>query len=110
MNATQGAFKELNDSDYTQMRRSLLRFKGSEQQKEFLLRVRESAAFLECFSSIPTVGTTDLDLAPHPMTEGEYKDPPSDTTRVAADAATSTLDRYSQDRSVASTGISTAPL
>lgn len=79
MNATQGAFKELHDSDYTQMRRSLLRFKGGKQQKEFLLRVRESATFLECFSSIPTVGTTDPALAPYPMTEGEYKDPPSDT-------------------------------
>ncbi|MDD9982586.1 MAG: hypothetical protein OXU81_14720 [Gammaproteobacteria bacterium] len=79
MNGPETGFKELKDSDYTQMRRNLLRFKGSDHQKEFLLKVRDSAAFLECFASIPTVGTTDAALAPYPMTEDEYKDPPSDT-------------------------------
>ena len=82
MNGPQTGFKELKDSDYTQMRRNLLRLKGSEHQKEFLLKVRDSAAFLECFSGIPTLGTTDAALAPHPMTEGEYKDPPSDTEQT----------------------------
>ena len=82
MNAAEGAFKELKDSVYTQMRRSLLRFKGSDEQKEFLLQVRNSAAFIECFSSIPKVGMTDPELAPHPMTEDEYKDPPCDTEQT----------------------------
>ncbi len=79
MNAPEPAFTELKDGAYTQMRRNLLRFKGSAQQREFLVKVRDSAAFLECFSGIPKIGTAEAALAPYPMTESEYKDPPSDT-------------------------------
>ena len=81
-NGVDTTFKELKDSDYTQMRKSLLRIKGSEQQKQFLWSVRDSTAFIDCFSVVPTIGTTDPALAPHPMTENEFKDPPSDTEQT----------------------------
>ena len=44
------SFTELTDSAYTQLRRNLLRFKGSDQQRDFLTIVRDSATFLEHFS------------------------------------------------------------
>ena len=79
MSAPESPFVELTDSAYTQLRRNLLRIKGSEQQQEFLAIVRDSATFLEHFSQIPRIGTTEAPLAPYPMTESEYKEPPSDT-------------------------------
>ena len=82
MNGSETTFSELKDSDYTQMRRNLLRIKGSDQQKQFLENVRDDTTFLACFSEIPTIGTTDAPLAPHPMTENEFKDPPGDTEQT----------------------------
>ena len=90
MNGADTNFKELKDSDYTQMRKSLLRIKGSDEQKQFLVNVRDSATFLECFSDVPTTGTTEPTLTPYPMTESEFKDPPADTERTLY-AAWSTL-------------------
>ena len=75
-------FTELSDSAYTQLRRNLLRSKGSEQQREFLMITRDSAAFLEHFKDIPKIGIEDAPLATCPMTESEYKDPPSDTEQA----------------------------
>ncbi len=76
------SFTELADSAYTQLRRNLLRSKGSDRQQEFLTIVRDNAAFLEFFRDVPRVGTTDAALAPDPMTESEYKEPPSDTEQA----------------------------
>ena len=82
MNAPAEAFKELSDSAYTRLRKSLLRSKGSEQQREFLETVRNRPDFSEFFANIPTVGTTDAALTRDPMTESEFKDPPSDTEQT----------------------------
>ena len=79
MNGSESGFTELTDSAYTQLRRNLLRFKGSDQQREFLAIVRDSAAILTYFSEIPRVGIREASLAPYPMTESEYKEPPDDT-------------------------------
>ena len=81
MNAVPGAVKELTDADYTRLRRSLLREKGSDRQMEFLEKVRYTAQFLDYVSGLPTVGSLEVDLAPYPMTESEFKDPPADTER-----------------------------
>jgi len=70
---------ELDDSAYTQRRLSLLRTKGSDRQREFLTKVRNSADFVDVFDDVPTRGTNSAELSPYPMTESEYKDPPSDT-------------------------------
>ena len=81
MNAVSGAVKELSDADYTRLRRSLLREKGSDRQMEFLESVRETSLFLGYVADLPTVGSFEVNLAPYPMTESEFKDPPSDTER-----------------------------
>jgi len=81
MTASQAPLKEFVDTDYSKFRRVLLRAKGSTRQKQFLKIVRDTTAFLECVSSIPTEGSVDADLAPEPMTESEYKDPPTSTER-----------------------------
>lgn len=82
MKSTMGTLKELSDSDYTRLRKDLLRNKGSDRQIKFLVSVRDSASFLNYFGSVPTIGTTDPVLLPNPMTENEFKDPPADTERV----------------------------
>lgn len=79
MKAIEGRFKELNDTEYTQLRKNLLRVKGSDLQREFLTAVRIGERFLEYFSTIGTVGTVEAALAPEPMTESEFKDPPADS-------------------------------
>ena len=82
MNGSAVGFKELSDSDYTRMRRNLLRSKGSERQREFLEIVRDRAAFLNHFADVPTIGAIDTDFVRDPMTESEFKDPPSDTEQT----------------------------
>ena len=81
MNAVPGAVKELTDADYTRLRRSLLREKGSDRQRVFLESVRETSLFLGYMADLPTVGSLEVELAPYPMTESEFKDPPADTER-----------------------------
>ncbi len=71
--------KELNDAEYTRMRKSLLRTKGGQIQVEFLAAVRNNNDFLEYISEIPIKGSDEVPLSPDPMTEDEFKAPPSDT-------------------------------
>ncbi len=75
------AYSELSDSAYTRLRRQLLRNRGGDLQKEFLMGVRDSVAFVEFFEKVPKIGTADPPLIPYPMTENEYREPPSDTER-----------------------------
>ena len=82
MNAIDGPFKELSDTEYATFRRELLRVKGSERQRKFLGIVRDTDAFLDHVSAIATEGTVDAALATEPMTESEYKDPPPDTEQA----------------------------
>ena len=72
--------KELKDSDYTQVRKSLLRTKGGTLQRDFLKAVRNNQTFIDYIRSrIPTEGSYELPLSPDPMTEAEFKAPPEDT-------------------------------
>ncbi|MCY3820253.1 MAG: hypothetical protein OXH52_12955 [Gammaproteobacteria bacterium] len=79
MNASPATFLELDDSAYTRRRLDLLRTRGSDRQREFLSQVRDSADFVEAFADVRRRGSTSAALAPYPMTESEYKDPPGDT-------------------------------
>ena len=82
MNAIDGLFKELSDTEYAKLRKELLRVKGSGRQMEFLRIVRDTDAFLDHVSAIATEGTVDAALSAEPMTENEYKDPPSGTEQA----------------------------
>lgn len=82
MNVVPPPWKELSDSDYSAFRRSLLREKGSVRQRDFLSKVRDTSQFLDAMSALPTVGDLDAELAPSPMTESEYKDPPADSEQA----------------------------
>ena len=82
MSAIQASFMELSDTDYSKFRKELLRVKGSDRQKQFLTTVRDTDAFLDHVSSIPTDGTVNSILAPEQMTESEYKDPPASTEQA----------------------------
>lgn len=82
MSALQAPLVELSDTDYSKFRKELLRVKGSDRQKRFLESVRDTAAFLDHVSSIPTDGTVGPALAPERMTESEYKDPPASTEQT----------------------------
>ncbi len=81
MSESPPTFLELDDSAYTQYRLDLLRTKGSDRQRTFLNQVRDSVNFLDLLADIPLRGSTSAELSPYPMTESEYKDPPSDTEK-----------------------------
>ena len=73
-------YKEFKDSDYTRVRRNLLRTKGGPLQRQFLEAVRKNQHFLDYIrSDISTEGSYELPLSPDPMTEDEFKAPPGDT-------------------------------
>ena len=73
-------YKEFKDSDYTRVRINLLRTKGGPLQRDFLEAVRNSQTFLDYIrSKIATEGSYELSLSPDPMTEDEFKSPPTDT-------------------------------
>ena len=76
------AFKELSDNDYTRLRKKLLRERGSEHQREFLRVVRHTDDFLKLLSTVPTVGSAEAEILPHPLTESEYKAPPPDAEHM----------------------------
>lgn len=71
-----------DDADYTRFRARLLRKKGSPAQRRFLEQVRHGGDFIETLGKIETVGTSEAELIPYPLTENEYKEPPVDTERA----------------------------
>ncbi len=79
MSGSGADFEVLDDAVYTKTRRTLLREKGSDAQREFLEAACESTKFLDYFTEIPRMGATRAAVAADPLTENEYKDPPSDT-------------------------------
>lgn len=79
MSGTALATQQFDDVEYTKFRQNLLRNKGGANQTQFLEQVRTSASFLERMSEIKTEPSTKVELAPWPLTESEFKDPPADT-------------------------------
>lgn len=82
-------YEEFDASDYTKLRRSLIRkpARGSAEQREFLARVRDTGEFLEYMKTAVSVqpGESFGPLAER-MSEAEFGNPPSDTERRLADA------------------------
>ncbi len=73
---------EFDDADFTAFRKGLLRRKGSPAQKRFLENVRDGDEFIQQLEEIKTVGQGAAVLIPTPLTESEYKDPPTDTEQA----------------------------
>lgn len=80
------SFKELSDVEYTRLRQRLLRSKGSQTQRDFLDKVRKTDTFLDYMANISIVGSIDAELVSAPMTENEFKEPPSSTEIALYDA------------------------
>lgn len=73
------AYREFNDADYTNLRKDLIREKGSELQKEFLHILKDSnqfTAWLEERVKIEEEGV-DFDLVVDALSENEFKDLPA---------------------------------
>ncbi len=68
---------ELHDGDYTTFRKKLLRNKGSKQQQDFIAAARETDSFLNFMSEVKVIGSSTLPVLSVPLTEHEFKDPPS---------------------------------
>ena len=83
------SFRELCDSSYTRLRKTLLRTRGSEQQRKFLRAVRDGDNFLKAFSAVPTIESRDVEVRSHPLTESEFKNPPPDAEHRLYSAWTS---------------------
>ena len=71
------AYRELNDTDYSRLRKSLTDEKGSGLQIEFLHALRDNDEFIDWFED--KVGTeeagTDFDLVTGNLSEHEFKEP-----------------------------------
>ena len=74
-----GRYIQFKDADYTELRRKLLRTKGSDEQRHFLDAVRESTLPKYLNERLEVEGTKAVPLSPEPLTEDEFKEPPSDT-------------------------------
>lgn len=72
-------FAQYRDVDYTGLRKRLLRSKGNGEQRQFLHNALDRSSFLREFNKLGTVEGVSLPVAPHSLSESEYKDPPSDT-------------------------------
>ena len=71
---------EFKDTDYTKLRRDLLRTKGSDKQRLFLAAVRERTSFCRYLrDSLEETGAKRVPLVALPLTDNEYKAPPPDT-------------------------------
>ena len=77
---TNMAYRELDNGEYSKLRRDLLRVKGGELQEQFLDSVRHGDRFLEYMEHLSSTPGENLELCAH-LTEAEYRDPPVDTQR-----------------------------
>ena len=73
-------WKQLQDTRCSEMRRQLLRTKGGRLQREFLESVSTNNRFVDWIRDrAPSDGSRQLPLCPNPLTEDEFKHPPSST-------------------------------
>ena len=74
------AYLEFIDSEYTQLRKNLLRVKGNQFQRDFLQAARNSDTFVPWIEGRVRVEDEakdqPFDLWADPLSEAEYKDPP----------------------------------
>lgn len=70
---------ELSDLDFTKLRKKLLRKKGSNNQIEFLEKVRDTSSFLNYMEDIDLAYDGKIPLLLEKLTENEFKEPPIQT-------------------------------
>ena len=74
------SYQEFKDAEYTRLRIDLLRTKGGPLQQEFLETVLDGQGFAAYLrQKVHADGSELVPLAPTPMTESEFKEPPEDT-------------------------------
>ncbi len=75
-------YEEFDGEAYTELRKDLLREKGSPLQCEFLEAVRQSGEFLEFMKErVPVDRGEQLPLYEEELSEQVYKDPPQDVEK-----------------------------
>ncbi len=74
-------YRELNDEDYSKLRRGLIKTKGSPEQKEFLDVLKDSKRFVKWIEGKIKIEKNgrDFDLVSDKLTENEFKEPPVQT-------------------------------
>ena len=76
-------WREFDDSSYTELRRALLRTKGSRIQREFLLSLKSRGTFCSLIRDrINVTEGEDPPLLERPLTEGEFVKPPPSTEQA----------------------------
>ncbi|MDE0553444.1 MAG: DUF6339 family protein [Candidatus Poribacteria bacterium] len=70
---------EFSDVDYTKLRKNLLRKKGSNNQIEFLEKVRDSKSFINHMEDIDLTELGEIPILSEKLTENEFNDPPIQT-------------------------------
>ena len=75
-------YEQFDDPSYTALRKSLLRSKGSDEQREFLTALRPSSHYSEWVrSQVKTASGQKLPILEENLTEAEFKEPPRSTER-----------------------------
>lgn len=75
-------FEEFEDASYTSLRRTLIKSKGSDQQREFLSVLRSSSDYAGWVRSrVKTESGKELPILEENLTEAEFKEPPRSTER-----------------------------
>ena len=75
-------YAEFEDASYTELRKNLLKQKGSDYQLEFLSALRYSSEFPDWVRTRIKVEHGDsLPILEEPLTESEFKDPPKSTEK-----------------------------
>ena len=73
-------YKQLNVEEYAKFRKSLLREKGSNQQRDFLYAAQNNDGFVEFVrNSVCTEGNIEIPVISENLSESEYKECPIDT-------------------------------
>lgn len=70
---------EFLDNDYTNLRKKLLRTKGSNTQIEFLKKVRDSKSFIKHMKDIDLKELGEIPILSEKLTENEFNEPPIQT-------------------------------
>ena len=80
-------YEQFDDASYTELRRNLLRAKGSGEQREFLTVLRDSGKFAAWIRArVETEPGDSLPLLEDPLTESEFKEPPKSAEEWMFDA------------------------
>lgn len=73
-------YEELEDASYTELRKNLLKSKGSDDQQNFLSALRSSDKFSGWFrDQVKIKQGSCLPILENPLTESEFKEPPRST-------------------------------